>query len=159
MNPWVQFLKDNRGKGMTIAQLRDLYISEHEGAPVVYNYNETADDKHDSALEEIKNEYDISSINQKLNDNDELTEEEKEAWRLAFELSLTDEYALTKDKLLSSHDAWIHAMDYIDEMELDDKVEDLHAGQHKDIYQFMDDVMNSFTVEQLHSIQLAELQD
>lgn len=158
MNPWAQFLKDHRGKGMTIAQLRDLYTSENEDAPVVYNYNESADDKVNSALESIQAEYDISAINRKLNNNDELTEEEEEAWRFAFELSLTDEYALTKEQLLSSHDGWIHAMDYIDEMELDDIIDRLQSSQHKDIYEFIDDVMRSFTVEQLHSIQLAELQ-
>lgn len=158
MNPWVQFLKDNRDKGLSITQLRDMYSADHEGAPVVYNYNDTADDKVDSVLEEVLHEYDISTINQKLNDNDELTEEEEEAWKLAFELAITDEYTLTKDQLLSSHDAWINAMDYIDEMDLDIIVDNLRKGRHTDIYNFMDDVMNSFTVEQLHSIQLAELQ-
>jgi hypothetical protein len=158
MNPWVQFLKEHRGKGLKINELRNLYESEKANTPIVYNYDINADDKDSSALESVIEDYDIPALTQKLNEHDDLTEEEKEQWLIAFELVLSDEYALTKQQLFNSHDAWLNAIDNIDELELDVIIDRLQSAKHKDIYALMDDITSSFTLEQLHSIEFAELQ-
>jgi hypothetical protein len=157
MNPWVQFLKDNRGKGLQVSELRDQYMSRKDDAPVVYNYDANADDKIGSLLETIKSDYDIAAINKKITDYDDLTPQEEEQWLLAFELVLTDEYTLTKQKLLTSHDAWLRSITDIDDN--DNDIENkLSQQEHKDIHDFIDDVLQIFTIRQLHSIKFNELQ-
>lgn len=168
-NPWVEFLKQHRGAGKSVSELRDMYVAMTTDAPPVYLYDDNADIKSDSLLESLKTDTrvfpdGINSINQKLElkQLDDISPKEEEAWRLAFEMSLTDDYTLTKEQLLTSHDWWIHRLiqeSGLDAEDLDDIIIEIQNTPHKDIYQFLDHVLSSFTIEQLHSIGYPDMQE
>lgn len=176
MNPWVKFLKEHSGQGYSVTELRNMYEKHKETQPsmhpmssmpqegdkkeIIYNINPDADIKYDSLLESFKDEYDITGITQKLENTDELSQQEEEAWKLAFEMALTDDYVLTKEQLLNSHDWWLTRLDYhsgIDDDKFEKILKQLTTKNHKDIYEFLDDVLKSFSVEELYSINLPEL--
>lgn len=167
-NPWIQFLKENRGTGKSVAELRDMYLADTTDAPPVYLYDDTADIKHDSMLEQLKADRDvfpngIQSINHKLETQsvDDISPKEEMAWRLAFEMALSDEYTLSKEQLLGSHDWWLRRMlaeADIDAADLDEIILDLQDTNHRDIYEFLDDVQTKFNIEQLYAIDIPDLQ-
>ena len=161
-NPWITFLKDQRGGGKSITELRDMYVEKTTNAPPVYQYDNNADIKKDSMIESLKEDervfpQGIGYINNKIEMKhlDDISEEEEESWRLAFEMALTDDYILTKKDLLTSHDWWINRL--IQESDLDgddvnDIINDVQKNKHDDIYQFLDHLLPMFTLEQLYSI-------
>jgi hypothetical protein len=136
--------------------------TETGGDEPVYLYHRDADIKRDSLLENLKEDKrvfpeGIDHINKKLELHriDSVTDREEEAWRLAFEMSLTDDYTLTKEQLLTSHDWWIHRLLYesgLDAEELRERIADIRDTQHKDIYQFLDHVLERFSLEELYTI-------
>jgi hypothetical protein len=171
MNPWVKFLKENRGRNLSVVELRDMYLQHKAAAtasvPVsvpgpdepVYTIDNNADIKVESMLEDFKDEYNISGITKKLDRHDEITKQEEEVWKLGFEMALTDDYAMTKEQLLGSHNWWLTRLEYhsgIDEVEFDDILNSL-TRNHASLYDFLDDVLNSFSVEELHTIDLPEM--
>jgi len=168
-NPWIEFLKEQRGSGLSVTDLRDLYLSRSADADPIYIYDNNADVKHNSLLESLKQDPrvfpdGIAAINKKLElkQLDSITPKEAEAWRLVFEMALTNDYTLTKQQLLgSSYDWWINRLIQegdIDSEDVDEIIERLSMTQHRDIYEFLDDVLASFTLEQLYSIGQPELE-
>lgn len=167
-NPWVEFLKQHRGAGKSVSELRDMYLVTTTNAPPVYLYDDSADIKTSSLLESLKADTHvfpdgIDVINQKLElkQLDDISPKEEEAWRLAFEMSLTDEYTLTKEQLLTSHDWWINRLiqeSDLDAEDLDGIIAEIRGTNHGDIYQFLDHVLSSFTIEQLYSIGHPDMQ-
>jgi hypothetical protein len=161
-NQWVEFLKQNRGAGKTVSELRDMYLEKTTDAPPVYLYNDKADVKVDSLLESLKQDthvfpQGINHINDKLElkQLDDITAKEEEAWRLAFEMALTDDYTLNKQQLLNSHDWWIQRLVTESDLDSDDVgliTDAIQRTSHKDIYQLLDHILSSFTLEQLYSI-------
>lgn len=161
-NPWVEFLKQHKGGGKSVGELRDLYLSMSDGAEIVYVYDDDADIKYGSLLESLKADprvfpdgIDVINNKLELKQLDSVTAKEEEAWRLAFEMALTDDYTLTKKQLLSSHDWWINRLiqeSDLDAEDLDEIILELKKTKHADIYQFLDHVLQSFTLEQLYSI-------
>lgn len=157
---WQQFVKRHHGSGKSISELRDLYMAAD--APPAYVYDDNADVKHDSTLEDLKADTSvfpngISDINQKLElkQIDDISAEEEHAWRLAFELALSDEYTLTKEQLLTSHDWWINRLiqeSDLDAEDLDGIIVELQNTDHEDIHQFLDHVLSKFNIEQLYAI-------
>jgi hypothetical protein len=133
-------------------------------APLVYLYDDNADIKRGSLLESLKTDMrvfpdGIGAINKKLElkQLDDISPKEGEAWLLAFEMSLTDDYSLTKEQLLTSHDWWINRL--IQESDADeDIIAEIIDTEHKDIYHFLDHVLSRFTLEQLYSIGHPDMQ-
>jgi len=167
-NPWIEFLKEQRGSGLSVSDLRDLYLSKSADDVPIYIYDNNADIKRNSLLESLKQDPrvfpdGIGAINKKLElkQLDTITAKEAEAWRLAFEMALTNDYTLTKQQLLGSYDWWINRLIQegdIDSEDVDEIIERLSKTQHRDIYEFLDDVLASFTLEQLYSIGQPELE-
>ena len=89
---------------------------------------------------------------------EDITKKEKEAWIFAFEMALTEEYKLTKEQLLSTHNWWISRLAYEVGDELYEKIDVLKNTKHEGTMDFVDDVTETFTLEQLHSIGLPELE-
>jgi hypothetical protein len=178
-NPWVRFLKDNKNSGKTLAQLRMEYMSPPTGdadADIdadadtntdrpVYQYDDDADLKHNSLMEQIKADKrlfpdGLCYINAKLENKDEVTPDEEYAWRSAFELALTDEYTLTKERLCNEDSWWINRLKQV--MEPDDIyeiVDEAKQHNHDDIYAFLDDLLPRFTIEQLYVIGHPDMDD
>jgi len=165
-NPWIEFLKEQRGSGLSVSDLRDLYLAQGTDAEPIYVYDDNADIKHNSLLESLKQDPrvfpdGIAVINKKLQlkQLDAITAKEAEAWRLAFEMALTNDYTLTKEQLLGSYDWWINRlMQESDADDVDEIIERFGKTQHKNIYEFLDDVLSSFSLEQLYDIGQPELQ-
>lgn len=157
-------LKDN-----TISKLRAEYIKgadtstqDERTKPVVYLYDKDADIKQDSIIEQIKADKrlfpkGINYINEKLEEKrlDEITPEEEHAWRLAFEVAMTNEYTLSKEKLCDENSWWINKLKSVmDPEEIDEIMSDVQAQirDQDDIYVFLDILLPRFTIEQLYSI-------
>lgn len=166
-NPWIQFLKEHSGEGKKVTELRDMYLAANTDAPPVYLYDDTADIKQNSMLEQLKADRDvfpdgIQTINKKLERHylDDITPKEQMAWRLAFEMALSDDYTLSKEQLLGSHDWWTCRMlaeADIDAADLDEIIIDLQNTPHTNIYDFLDDVQSKFNIEQLYAIGMPDL--
>lgn len=131
---------------------------------VIYYINENADVKQGSLLEKYLSDKKsfpkgIVHISNKIEQKDleDITKKEKEAWIFAFEMALTEEYKLTKEQLLSTHNWWISRLAYEVGDELYEKIDVLKNTKHEGTMDFVDDVTETFTLEQLHSIGLPEL--
>ena len=132
---------------------------------VIYYINENADIKQGSLLEKYLSDKKsfpkgIAHISNKIEQKDleDITKKEKEAWIFAFEMALTEEYKLTKEQLLSTHNWWISRLAYEVGDELYEKIDVLKNTKHEGTMDFVDDVTETFTLEQLHSIGLPELE-
>lgn len=132
---------------------------------VIYYINENADIKQGSLLEKYLSDEKsfpkgIAHISNKIEQKDleDITKKEKEAWIFAFEMALTEEYKLTKEQLLSTHNWWISRLAYEVGDELYEKIDVLKNTKHEGTMDFVDDVTETFTLEQLHSIGLPELE-
>lgn len=168
-NPWVDFLNKHKGGGMTISELRDQYLSRDPNAPLVYMYDELADIKTDSLLDNLKADKrvfpkGIKNVTDKIEnkDLDDITSKEEEAWRLAFEMALTNDYTLTKEQLFDDHDWWFRRLQNesgIEEGVLYNIMAKIQNTKHKDIYAFLDDLVPMFTLEELHSINFTDLSE
>ena len=131
---------------------------------VIYYINDNADIKYNSLLEKYKLDKQyfpkgISHISNKIEnkDLDDITDEEKDAWIFAFEMALTEEYKLTKQQLLSTHNWWISRLAFEVGDELHEKIELLKNTKHESTMDFVNDIVETFTLEQLYSIELPEL--
>ena len=72
-------------------------------------------------------------------------------------MALTEEYKLTKQQLLSTHNWWISRLAFEVGDELHEKIELLKNTKHESTMDFVDDIVETFTLEQLYSIELPEL--
>lgn len=157
VNPWVNFLKQHRGGGYSISELRDLYMSSRDDAEQVYLYDDNADIKTNSMLEDLKADRNIfpdgiGAINRKLRlgQLDEISPREEEAWRLAFEMAITDEYTLTPQQLLNSHDWWLNRL--LSKGCDEDIIERLETSNEHNLYKFLDLMHSLITIDQLYAI-------
>jgi hypothetical protein len=164
MNKVKDKVKDNDN---TLSKLRAEYIKDASSddvtpRPVVYLYDKDADVKQDSIIEQIKADKrlfpkGIDYINEKLEEKrlDEITPEEEHAWRLAFEVAMTNEYTLTKEKLCDENSWWINKLKSVmDPEEIDEIMSDVQSQirDQDDIYVFLDILLPRFTIEQLYAI-------
>jgi hypothetical protein len=131
---------------------------------VIYYIDDNADIKQESLIEKYKLDKKhfpkgISHISDKIKnkDLDDITNEERDSWIFAFEMALTEEYKLSKEQLLSTHDWWISRLAYEVGDELNEKINALKTTDHESTMEFVDDITQIFTLEQLHSIELPEL--
>lgn len=153
---WLKFIKTHKDSGLTLRDLREKHISEQELGPG-YSYDPTADIVPDLILAELRNEYPIDDIVKKIEEGDEISSEEERAWTLALELTISDEYTLSKEQLLDEFDWWLRKIQYHGDIDGDvfGKIVDrLTKTKHKDIYEFLDDVIRSFEPMVLNAIEI-----
>ena len=131
---------------------------------VIYYVDDNADVKQNSLIEKYKLDKQyfpkgISHISDKIKnkDLDDITEKEKDAWMFAFEMALTEDYKLTKQQLLSTHNWWISRLSFEVGDDLYEKIDELKNTEHESTMDFVDDITELFTLEQLYSIGLPEL--
>lgn len=164
-NPWNKFLEAHRDDGLSLEELRKLYLSESPEAPPVYLYDDSADINHGSILQAVLDDRKlfpdgIGAINRKLSDYEEVTDKESEAWLLSFELALTDDYGLSTDQLLSSHDWWLKRLEIesgMETSEFSEIVDQFKTTDYDDIDEFISDVKSVFDIYQLYRIKYPEL--
>ena len=130
----------------------------------VFEYNPNADLKQDSVLENLKKDksifpHGLSYVTEKINNKDlhDISQKEQESWIEAFKIALTDEFTLTKEQLLTSHNWWTSRLSYELGDDLHLLVDDLTKTNHKNIHEFVDDLTNRLNLEQMNAINVPGL--
>lgn len=122
-----RYMRPNRSSGIVKKSMLEEYLEEHQG---------TINEMHARMVED---DYDF-------------TEQEEHIWKTAFAIYISDGYTLSKEDMLDEHDWWIKRLEYhagLYEEEFSRIYVHLTNQVHLNVFDFLEDVLNSFTVDQL----------